>query len=593
MSRPRLLLALTLLSVFGLFAASFSAEPAPTQERRDSLKKQFDAGNFKDAYEGYRALALNKEDDPLKVGDDLKMAIDSLDRLSRTDEADDFREKVIEVHKSNWRLLHAAADSLIDTPFHFGFRVAGKFYRGNKRGGGEFVSSQERDRTRALQLMQDAIPVLNRDNDGNAKGDFYLDFARMLLNYRGYGEAWRLQVLTNLAELPDYEPGYYYGAQTRGAPVDADGKPIFYTAPKRWEDATSDGQRWRFALAQAVEMSAAKANSARMALADFLQNQFDVQTMARFGYLPAETEEAKEGERKDDKANPYAVHTLGEDETIARLADGVKRFKLPDEFNFIKIYQTVADNPKTGHGAEALERLAQIFENRRQYPKAVDYWRRVIKEYGPGDQNYRQKRLEQIIGNWGRFEPIMNQPAGQGATVDFTFRNGEKVSFEAHAIKIEKLLDDVKAYLKSRPAQLDWQKVNIENLGYRLVEQNEQQYLGEKAAAWDLALKPRADHFDRRLTVETPLKKAGAYLLVAKMAGGNTSRIVIWLEDTAIVKKPLEGKTLYVVADAVSGKPLPKMNVEMFGYRNRWVAQNHIELDFQNFARFTDADGET
>ena len=64
------------------------------------------------------------------------------------------------------------------------------------------------------------------------------------------------------------------------------------------------------------------------------------------------------------------------------------------------------------------------------------------------------------------------QPAGKKATVDFRFRNGNKVSFEAHAINVAKLLDDVKAYLKSNPGQLDWHKLNIGNIGYRLVEQN-------------------------------------------------------------------------------------------------------------------------
>jgi hypothetical protein len=159
-------------------------------------------------------MALNKGDDPLQVGDDLKMAIDCFNRLGRTDETDDFRQTVIELHKVNWRLLHAAADSLVNTQFHYGFRVAGKFYRGNKRGGGELVNSTDRDRTRALQLMQDAMPLLKAEIDGNAKGDFYLDLARMLLNYRGYHDAWRLQVLTDLAELPDCEHGYNYGGQT-------------------------------------------------------------------------------------------------------------------------------------------------------------------------------------------------------------------------------------------------------------------------------------------------------------------------------------------------------------------------------------------
>ena len=47
--------------------------------------------------------------------------------------------------------------------------------------------------------------------------------------------------------------------------------------------------------------------------------------------------------------------TLKDEETIARLATGVKRFKLPDDFNPIKIFQTIAGDPKTGKGEEALD----------------------------------------------------------------------------------------------------------------------------------------------------------------------------------------------------------------------------------------------
>src|SRR5262249_47398933 len=158
---------------------------------------------------------------------------------------------------------------------------------------------------------------------------------------------------------------------------------------------------------------------------------------------------------------------------------------------------------------------------------------RSIKEYGPGGNDFKKHRLDQIVGNWGRFEPVMTQPAGQGATVDFRFRNGNKVSFEAHEIDVVKLLGDVKAYLKSNPAQMDWQKLNITDIGYRLVSENQQQYVGKRVAQWDLDLQPRAEHFNKRISVTTPLQKAGAYLLVAKMAGGNTSQIIIWLEDTA------------------------------------------------------------
>ncbi len=48
-----------------------------------------------------------------------------------------------------------------------------------------------------------------------------------------------------------------------------------------------------------------------------------------------------------NRLRPYSLETLQDDETVAWLATGIKRFKLPDEFNPIKIYQTIADDPKT------------------------------------------------------------------------------------------------------------------------------------------------------------------------------------------------------------------------------------------------------
>ena len=81
---------------------------------------------------------------------------------------------------------------------------------------------------------------------------------------------------------------------------------------------------------------------------------------------------------------------------------------------------------------------------------------------------------------------------------------------------------------------------------------DQKQYLGRSVARWDLDLEPRPAHFDRRITVTTPLQKAGAYLLTAQMEGGNISRIVVWLDDTVILKKPLAGKTYYFVADCTN-----------------------------------------
>jgi len=287
---------------------------------------------------------------------------------------------------------------------------------------------------------------------------------------------------------------------------------------------------------------------------------------------------------------------LKENETIARLATGIKRFDLPDEFNCIKIYQQIAAEPQTGLGSDSLQQLAQIFENRRQYPKAAEYWRRLLTDFPNSDSRTRaswQNRLDQIVSNWGRFEPAQTQPAGKGATVEYRFRNGRQIEFTAYEIKVEKLLDDVKAFLKSKPRDLDWAKMNIGSIGHRLVEQNQKQYLGRKVTEWPMKVEPREKHFDKRVTVSTTLQEPGAYLVEAKMEGGNTSFIVLWVDDTAILKKPLSGKTYYFVADAVTGKPIPKANVEFFGWQQKYYDKPpRHEVITKQFAEFTDADGQ-
>jgi len=105
----------------------------------------------------------------------------------------------------------------------------------------------------------------------------------MLLSNRGFSEAWRMGYLTELDQLPDYDQISFYNSATQGAPVDGDGKPIFYHEPKSWDAAQNDGERWRFSLAQAAENDPARRNEARYQLAEFLHNQFGVQTMAYYG----------------------------------------------------------------------------------------------------------------------------------------------------------------------------------------------------------------------------------------------------------------------------------------------------------------------
>jgi len=590
MKRTRFLGLLVILFLIALVAMDARGQKKAMPER-EAVRQRMKDGNWKEAYDGFARLALNPADDPAQVADDMKNAIQCLRRLGRVDEFDEFIEKVIAAHQNNWRLLMAAAQGYMNIDHH-GFIIAGKFTRGPHRGGtGRYVNSFERDRVRALQLMRQAMTNSAEEENRNALADMYWQVAQLLLANRGFTEAWRLQYLSDLSTLPDYDEGYYYyRGGSRGAPVNEKGEPVYHSIPETWETATSDGERWRWALLQVMEYAPTITQQVRYHFADFLKNQFGVQTLAQQRWF---ARGLQYDDARKDESGTYALHTLGESETIARLATGIKRFNLPDEFNFIRIYNEIASAGRN-HQVQALDALAQIFENRRQYEKAADYWRRSL---AIARNDWRQKRLDQIVANWGMFEPIMTQPDGTGATVEFRFRNGKRVSFEAYEIDTRKLLDDVKTYLQSNPRKLSWEKVNISDIGRRLIYENQKQYLGEKVAAWDLALQPRPRHFDRRITVATPLQKAGAYLLIGKMADGNTSRVVIWVADTAIIKKPLDNNLFFFVADAVTGRPVPKANVEFFGYwqerkTNKLTRASYYQVHTSNFAEFTDERGQ-
>jgi uncharacterized protein YfaS (alpha-2-macroglobulin family) len=278
---------------------------------------------------------------------------------------------------------------------------------------------------------------------------------------------------------------------------------------------------------------------------------------------------------EQDESGPYAVHTLSEDETIAKFATGIKRFKLPDEYNFIKIYRKIL-NDNDGYSSSAIDRLVEIFKNRRQYPKTADYLRESIKKYGD-HENYKKNQLDQIIGNWGQFVGSKPLAAGKPAELELSFRNGKEVSFETFKIKVPELLNDVREYLKSNPKQLDWQNVDINDIGRRIVWDNQTKYVGEKVAAWDMKLQPRENHFNKTVLVETPLKEAGAYLVTAKFADGNVSRIVVWLNDTVIMRKQGNNGSIYFISDALTGAPKSKIKLDFFGYRQKFIDRKLLD----------------
>ncbi len=406
------LLVLAVLAVLAAGGAGFALGDSEDDMRKRAQKEMND-GNYKDAFELFEKLALDPKADPMQVAGDLNMGLGCLANLGLYPDMDGFREKVVKIHSDNWRLLFVAAQTLFNG-VHYGVMISGEFERGSNRGGGRYVNGVERDRVRALQLMEQAAKNVSWKG-GSLMGaltgskqaeiaNFYLEFSRMLQGYRGHGEAWRLQYLTDLSELPDYEEGYgyhYYDSGSRGAPVDEEGNPVFHVVPSGYAEAKSDGERWRWLMLKAMEADPTRRNEVLRGYADFLFQQFGVQTMAYYGNVLGR--QGDDG--TTDESGIYALHTLKDNETIARLATGIRRFELPRDANFIRLYKKI----------EAYDVVAGIYENRRLYPKAAKMWKKA---------GYAE-RVEQIVGNWGQFESSRTHPEGQPASVEYRFRNGE------------------------------------------------------------------------------------------------------------------------------------------------------------------------
>lgn len=567
---------------------------------RTNGRKLSTDGNFKEALEVFRSLILATDDNSGQpLADDLTEAFQCQMRLGLQGETDALVEAAVQRHADDWRLLWRAATIYESVP-HFGMIIDGAFQRGGG-GRGQYVSTLERDRARALQLFEQAMPLAERDQSaGGTEGydAFHLALAGALQMDQG-GGAWRLQVLTDTTQLPDYDDPQGVN-RSQAAPVDADGNPVFFAEPESWAAARNDGERMRWAMARAASVSAAVAARVQMMHASFLHRQFGVQTMAWGPVVPfgrGLEGDAASGDAPPEASGSYAVHTLAENETIARLATGVRRFELPDAFNFVRILRDLAgDRADSATTQAAHDLLATIFENRRQYDKAAAVLVNALEVFG--NDEGRQRRLQQITGNWGRFEQSTAGSAGEPAKLGFVFRNGTKAAFRARRIDVDALVSDVKAYLKSNPDPFDWGKANLDAIGYQILQDNYAMYVKEELASWNVALQPRGNHWDRRIDVVTPLKNAGAYLVTASMEDGNDSEIVVWLTDLAIVKKNGSGGSHLFVCDAFSGSPVAKPNLAFFGYkvdysqnpRNRQRRQADIRT--REFAEFGDEDGQ-
>ncbi|MDD5598830.1 MAG: MG2 domain-containing protein, partial [Victivallaceae bacterium] len=573
------------ISAFILYFPVSAAENR--QELQDRADKELNSENWKDAFYLYKKILMEHGASPLIYTN----AVECLIKARLQNEFDGFFSAVAQKYGREPEMAMALAGSRMRVD-DYGHIIAGEFVRGPYRGGDDRVSCLERDRVEALRLLLPLVGSAERKEPGFKKC-FYETLSGILVWGRGGCQAWKLQYLTDLNKLPDYEKiNYnYLGYRPQGAPVGVDGKPVFYHVPESFDAAFNDGELWRGAMAALTDdenIPAAFRLNAKREIADFFKSQFGVETIA---YNMRDEIQAVE-------TGPYALHLLKDDETIATLASGVRKIKLPGDCNYLEMYKQLIG---TECSFDGLVKLAEIYRNRRQYVKAVDMLREIIRITDSKRRQSYIDELKQITGNWVQLLDCETFPAGARPTVNLKFRNATKVSCKLTKVKIKTFLDDIKEKLKDDQARKEMFKLGFQpqQIGNWLLDNRGKRYLDGSAAQWDEHLKPPAGHFDGTVQFKLPVSEAGVYFLEATAEEGNTSRIIVWLSNTALLEREADGGKLYIVTDALTGKPLDFCRMRFFGYKAEYIRdksrrdsrQGKYELTFDEFSARTDAEG--
>ncbi len=213
------------------------------------------------------------------------------------------------------------------------------------------------------------------------------------------------------------------------------------------------------------------------------------------------------------------------------------------------------------------------YRNEPDYVKALELYRRLLKDFSKGESRYVEQVRQQIRNITD--EQLTVAVANiflPGSEIQFqlNWRNLKRVDFALYSVNLTK---DVKLGSPDDKERGDWLH-SIELAGREQVKQ------------WSLDTRDRGDHQpgSQSVRVEGALPP-GAYVL-ASTAGGKQARELVLVTDASLVLKISGKQVLAYMCDALSGAPLDNSTVQLWA---RWREQDRWQTHREQ--RQTDKDG--
>lgn len=556
------------------------------------LKRVVDAGWIDDdSFAAQVKRAPNPEDVYSRA---MRRLVNAYMRTNEFASVDALLEDQAKLHATSWRTLALVADLYAQPPREL-YRVSDNL-QFEFVNGAETVSRAERLRTRRLQLYDEARK-LARDYAGSSKNidallsSLYYAFVNTLKENRP--NFFKYELLTDLTTLPEIEPiSYFVPSFGQGAPVDENGDPIFYHAPKSFEEAANDGERIQALYNELCEVVPSQRAAVLKTRAYDARSFYGVTTLASYGVWRNFDDEQKKA------ASLVSLEELADNETIARLANGIRSFTLPEDYAYIDLLREARDeSEKAGNfDASIYTTLAQEFEMRGQLERAADVLRDEIDtikrfaarlkldSYAPNALQRAQAYLSQIVDPRAAFDDS-SQVLGEKAKLILRSRNSKSVKVVVRRLDVDAIFE--RLLTEESEKWLNYSVDGLVNDFIRAISlgkpQNDQEkrfianvnppkkFIGKEVASLNVATENAPGHKDSLTEFEIPNLAPGAYLVEALSKNGKEETkdsAVIWTRSATMARRlyKLEDgsdtATLYFM-NTENGKPLSNTKLEI------------------------------